>query len=94
MASLRLGVGLRAIIPYEKTDYCGEADTSTSTGNAPVCSGRAPFSFDLELGWGLTRRVDLLAEVRLGIEADFASTAITSKGGPHPIHLSPGARFL
>ncbi|MBL9016146.1 MAG: hypothetical protein JNL83_18305 [Myxococcales bacterium] len=95
MASLRLGVGLRAIIPYDKTDFCGEADSSTSTGNAPVCSGRAPFSFDLELGYGLSRRIDLFAEVRLGIEADFAPTALTtSKDGPHPLHISPGARFF
>jgi len=95
MASLRLGLGLRAIIPYDKTDFCGEADSTTSSGNAPVCSGRAPFAFDLELGYGLTRRVDLFAEIRLGIEADFAPTALTtSKDGPHPFRISPGARFF
>lgn len=94
-ASLRLGVGLRSIITYDKTDFCGERDSSTSSGNAPVCSGRAPFSFDLELGYGLSRRIDLLAEVRLGLEADFVATALsTSKDGPHVFHVSPGARFF
>ena len=95
MASLRLGLGLRAIIPYEKTDFCGESDSSSGGGNAPVCSGRAPFAFDLELGYGVSRRIDLFAEVRLGVEADFAPTALTtSKDGPHPFHISPGARFF
>jgi hypothetical protein len=94
-ASLRLGLGLRVLIPYEKTDFCGEKDSTTSTGNAPVCTGRSPFSFDLELGYGLTRKIDLVGEIRLGIEADFAPTALTiSKDGPHLFHFSPGARFF
>lgn len=92
--SLRTAVGLRAIVSYDKTDYCGATDSSTSTGNAPVCSGRAPFAFDIELGYGISRRVDLFAELRLGLETDFHRTAQSSDVGPRMLHLSPGARFF
>ena len=91
--SLRLALGLRAIIPYDKADYCGEVDTSTSTGNAPVCTGRAPFSMDFELGYGLARRIDVFAELRVGIESDFGTVAGLT-AGPRMLHLSPGARFF
>jgi hypothetical protein len=93
-ASLRLALGLRAIVPYNKTDYCGDTDSSASSGNAPVCTGRSPFSLDLELGYGATRKIDLFMEAKLGIEADFAASGLTSKGGPHLFMLSPGARFF
>lgn len=89
--SVRLAVGLRAIIPYESTDYCGHTDNGVS--NAPVCTGRAPFAFDLELGYGVARRVDLLLELRLGLETDFPSTAV-GMDGPRIFHLAPGARFF
>ncbi len=92
--SLRLALGLRAIVPYDKTDYCGVADSSTSTGNAPVCTGRAPFSFDLEFGYGLKRRIDVFAELRLGIQGDFGATQSSSDEGPRMFHISPGARFF
>ncbi|MBA3452143.1 MAG: hypothetical protein H0T42_03480 [Deltaproteobacteria bacterium] len=91
--SARIALGLRAIIPYEKGDYCGQTDRASSSGNAPVCTGRAPFSFDLELGYGVARRVDLIAELRLGLETDFAATALATEG-PRVFHLAPGARFF
>lgn len=92
--SLRLALGLRAIVPYDKVDYCGDTDASTSTGNAVVCTGRAPFSFDLELGYGLTRRIDVFGELRVGIQGDFGPTAASSAEGPRMLHFSPGARFF
>ncbi|CAN5850084.1 hypothetical protein BH11MYX3_BH11MYX3_03050 [soil metagenome] len=92
--SLRLALGLRAIVPYDKTDYCGASDSGTSTGNAPVCTGRSPFSLDLELGYGLKRRIDVFAELRLGIQGDFAPTLGSSEEGPRMLHISPGARFF
>lgn len=91
--SARLALGLRAIVPYEKADFCGTTDSSTTTGNAPVCTGRAPFSFDLELGYGVSRRIDTILEIRLGLETDFAASAI-AMGGPRIFHLAPGARFF
>jgi len=92
--SLRTAIGMRAIVSYDKNDYCGASDSSTSTGNAPVCSGRAPFAFDIELGFGVARRIDLFAELRLGLETDFHRTAQSSDVGPRMLHLSPGARFF
>ncbi len=89
--SARLALGLRALIPYEKADYCGQTDNGVT--NAPVCTGRAPFSFDLELGYGIAKRVDLIMELRLGLETDFAATAVGT-GGPRMFHIAPGARFF
>ena len=92
-ASARINVGMRAIVAYDDADYCGDTDTMSSTGNAAVCTGRTPFSLDLELGYGIARKIDLIAEFRIGIEADFAATA-TASDEPHVFHFAPGARFF
>lgn len=91
--SLRAGLGIRAIVTYDNSHYCGATDSSTTTGNAPVCSGRAPFSLDFEAGYGVAPRVDLIAELRLGLESDFGSS-IGATNGPRMLHLAPGARFF
>lgn len=91
--SLRLPIGMRAIAPYDNVNYCGKTDPSAKYGNAPVCTARAPFSIDLELGYGIAKRIDLLFEMRLGLESDFAATP-AGTDGPHPFHISPGARFF
>jgi len=91
-ASVRFGLGLRAIVTYDSMDYCGDTDPQGQFGFASVCTGRAPFSVDLELGYGVARRVDLIAELRLGLERDFGASP--ASGGPRMLHLSPGARFF
>jgi hypothetical protein len=93
-ASMRLAVGMRAIVPYEKGDYCGASDSSTGSGNAPVCSGRAPFSMDLELGYGAGKRLDTFLELRIGLESDFPAYRVSGMAGPRVFHVSPGARFF
>ncbi|MDB4960809.1 MAG: hypothetical protein JWP01_808 [Myxococcales bacterium] len=93
-ASVRLGVGMRAIVPYEKGEFCGASDSSTGSGNAPVCSGRAPFSMDLELGYGVARRIDTFVELRIGLESDFPAYRVSGMAGPRVFHVSPGARFF
>lgn len=90
--SVRLGLGMRAIATYDNRDYCGDVDPQGQFGFASVCTGRAPFSLDLEFGYGVARRVDLIAELRVGLESDFG--AAPSSGGPRMLHLSPGARFF
>jgi hypothetical protein len=80
--------------PYDRTVYCGDTDPATSTGNAAVCTGRAPLALDLELGYGVARRIDLVLELRLGLESDFGATSLTAEDGPRMFHLSPGARFF
>jgi hypothetical protein len=94
MLSLRTAVGLRALVPYDGADYCGQSDPETTSGNAPVCTGRAPMSFDLEAGYGVDRKVDLLLELRIGVESDFGATSNADEDGPRMFHLSPGARFF
>lgn len=89
LGSARIGLGLRAIVPYEETVFCGDVDES---GNAPICTGRAPASLDLELGYGATRTIDTVLELRLGLEGDFASGAAAD--GPRVFHIAPGARFF
>jgi hypothetical protein len=91
-ASLRLALGGRAIVPYDNTIYCGTTDPQAEFGFAAVCTGRAPFSFDLELGYGVAHKIDLLLELRIGLESDFG--AAPGAGGPRMFHLSPGARFF
>jgi len=92
-ASARLALGLRAIATYDSQDYCGDTDPQGEFGFAPVCTGRAPLSLDLELGYGVGRRVDLLLELRVGLESDIGATPAAG-GGPRMLHLSPGARFF
>lgn len=91
--SARFAVGLRGIIPYDKI-YCGDTDSMAASGFAPVCTGRAPFSIDFELGYGVARQIDLLLEIRVGIEADFGTSPGAGTGGPRMLHFSPGARFF
>ncbi|MFN0247435.1 MAG: hypothetical protein ACKV2T_11160 [Kofleriaceae bacterium] len=92
-ASLRLSLGMRAIIAYDDADYCGDSDTMNG-GNAAVCTSRVPFAFDLEVGYGIARNVDLIAELRVGIEEDFTSTGTGAGDGPRMFHFSPGVRFF
>lgn len=93
--SLRLGLGLRAIATYDDTkDYCGEQDSTTSSGFAPVCTGRAPFAFDFEASFGVARRVDAIVEALFAIESDFRNAPGSMMGAPHPVKLAPGARFF
>ena len=91
--SLRLALGMRAIIPYDKGEYCGTADSGSTNGNAAVCTGRAPFSFDLEAAYGVAKKIDALVELRFGLETDFGAAAGLSDG-PRIFHLAPGARFF
>lgn len=90
--SARLAVGLRAITPYHD-EYCGKTDNTAANGFAPVCTGRAPFSLDFELGFGVGQKVDTFVELRLSLEQDFGPSP-TSTEGARLFHLSPGARFF
>ncbi|HEY4175997.1 MAG TPA: hypothetical protein VGM90_04170 [Kofleriaceae bacterium] len=92
--SLRTSLGYRAIVAYNSKDYCGDSDMTTAYGNSSVCTGRAPFGFDIEAGYGATDKVDLILEMRLGVETDFRATNSSDTAGPHLFHLSPGARFF
>jgi hypothetical protein len=90
--SARFGVGVRGIATYENTVYCGTTDSMAEHGYASVCTGRAPLSLDLEAAYGIAKSIELVLELRVGLERDFGTTPAAS--GPRPFHISPGARFF
>jgi hypothetical protein len=63
---VRAGTGYRVIMPYEE-ENCGEADKS-------VCGGRQPFWLELSPSFGLLDSLELLVDVRLILEKDFADS--------------------
>ncbi len=90
--SARLALGLRAITPYHE-EYCGKQDATASNGFAAVCTGRAPFSLDFEIGYGVGHRVDAFIELRLALEQDFGASPSATEGA-RLFHVSPGARIF
>jgi len=90
--SARLGVGVRGIATYENTVYCGKTDPQGENGLASVCTGRTPQSLDLEGSYGVARSIELVLELRIGLERDFGTAPGAS--GPRPFHIAPGARFF
>jgi hypothetical protein len=90
--SARMGLGGYGIATWDVKYYCGKLDTSTSTGNAPVCTGRSPLALDLEASYGVGKAVEITLELELGFEHDFG--AAPGLEGPRPLHLAPGARFF
>jgi hypothetical protein len=92
-ASVRIPIGLRAIATYDNMIYCGDTDPQAAFNFASVCTGRAPFSLDFELGYGVGRQIDLILELRVGLESDFGVSP-TAAAGPRMFHVSPGARFF
>jgi hypothetical protein len=89
--SLRSGIGASATVPYKSTVYCGTGDASTMSGNAAVCSERAPFALSLELSYGVATTAELTLGFTFGLEHDFG--AAPGMEGPIPVRLAPGARF-
>lgn len=90
--SVRVALGLRALVPYDG-EFCGQTDTGAADGEASVCTGRAPFSMDFELAYGVARKIDAVLEVRIGIESDFGMNA-ADPDHARVFHFSPGARFF
>ncbi len=90
--SIRFVEGLRAIAPYDN-EYCGDTDAQNTNQFSAVCTGRSPFSIDLELGYGIAQKIDLILELRLGLEADFGASP-SDVDGTRQFHISPGARFF
>jgi hypothetical protein len=90
--SARIPLGVRGIATYENSVYCGTTDPEAEFGFASVCTGRTPLVLDLEASYGITAGIDLVLELRLGLETEFGRTQAES--GPRPFHLSPGARFF
>ena len=91
-ASARLSLGARGIATYDNDVYCGKTDPEGEFGFASVCTGATPLALDLEGSYGVKPTIELVLEMRLGIEGDFGDAP--GMDGPHPFWLSPGARFF
>jgi hypothetical protein len=89
--SLRSGIGIAATVPYKSTVYCGTTDTGAMSGNAAVCTDRAPFALALEASYGVATTVELTLAFQFGPEHDFGPAP--GMTGPIPVRLAPGARF-
>ena len=91
--SLRLAEGLRGIATYHNGDYCGATSTDETNGLAAVCLSRSPIALELEMAYGAGRHLDVLLEMKLGLESDFGATP-NATSGPHTVFLSPGLRYF
>jgi hypothetical protein len=87
----QLVTGSRFIKTWDDEDYCGDRGES-ATGNATYCISRVPVTLDLTASYGLTPGIELMFEMRLGLERDFGSSQ-TSGNGPRLRHYAPGVRF-
>ncbi|HUH04941.1 MAG TPA: hypothetical protein VML75_23245 [Kofleriaceae bacterium] len=70
--SARFGTGYRGIFPFDDAIYCGDPD---SVGE--LCLGRSPVFVDLGASYRVLDQLELLVEMRVGIEADFGANAST-----------------
>jgi len=89
---LQIPIGMRAIKPYDAEDYCGQRGEDGAV-NAPVCVSRNPQTFDFELAYGVKANLEVMLELRVGLERDFATTATDPDGGPRLFHFAPGVKF-
>lgn len=88
--SMQIPVGVRAIVPYDG-EYCGSRGSNESA-NAEVCVGRTPATLDFVLAYGLRPHLELMLELRVGLERDFGATAAMADAGPRLFHWSPGVK--
>src|SRR5262245_47617311 len=78
----QVGEGFRVIFPYDEA-YCGSADA--------VCSGRAPPFLELGISYAPSKRLELLAEVRLGLTTDFKPERADADS-PRQLVFAPGIK--
>jgi hypothetical protein len=67
--SLAPGLGYRVIFPYDEGQPCGEFKDDGTPKR--VCTSRLPVFLELELAFGVTTSLDLIADFRFGLEKDF-----------------------
>jgi hypothetical protein len=85
-ATVQLGSAWRAIFPFDE-EYCGEDDAAKA-----YCSGRAPVVLGLALEYGLTRNLEALIGIDVGLERDFGVDPNDDEG-PRVFALSPGLKL-
>lgn len=80
-------IGYRSIVTYDE-EYCGTL--KDGGGNSSTCYGRSPFVLDVGLAYGVLGRLELLLEMRLGLERDIGPTE--NQDGPRAFALAPGVK--
>jgi hypothetical protein len=78
------GVGYRMIVIYNEDQVC---ISSSGRDGKWVCNNDVPFFTDFALSFGITRRLDLLTDVRLGVARDDVP------GIKRQLAIAPGVRF-
>jgi hypothetical protein len=84
--SIMPGTGYRLIVPYKDGQECGDA---SGIAKKRVCAHSVPAFLDFQLSFGVGSRVDLIADIRFGLQSDPA----ISGAGSHQFALAPGLRF-
>jgi len=82
---------MRAINPYQDGAFCGTRGDNGGANQA-YCLARTPAALDLELSYGVKPSIEVLMEIRLGLERDFG--AVAGATGPRVHQFSPGGRFF
>jgi hypothetical protein len=70
--ALMPGVGYRIIVPYRENKDCGDSSRDASKR---VCTNALPVFVDLQVSFGVTRRLDLLLDLRFGVAKDPVNDA-------------------
>lgn len=81
--SVMPGLGYRIIVPYEEHKDC--VDSSGDPGKR-VCTNRTAVFTDFQLSFGITRRLDLMVDLRFALGED----PVTQN---HPFAVAPGVRI-
>jgi hypothetical protein len=82
--SIMPGTGYRELVPYRENIHCGDR---TGNINRRVCTNVLPFFLDLQLAYGVHPRVDLIVDLRVGVQRD------PIPGAGHQIAVAPGIRY-
>lgn len=80
-------MGYRSIVTYDE-EFCG--DLKDGGGNRTTCYGRSPFGFDVGLGYGVLSMLEVMLEMRLGVEHDIGTRP--NMDGPRMFALAPGVK--
>ncbi len=62
--SLMPGIGFEIRVPYQDNKDCGDPDRAAKR----VCTGGTPLFLDLQLAFGISSRIDLMADLRFGLD--------------------------
>jgi len=81
----QIGIGYRALFPYDSHDYCGQASSS-------VCTGGTPPWIEIGISYAPLRSLEVITDLRIGLADDFRPETVTQKA-PRELVLSPGIKL-